>query len=823
MGRTAHQLHREGVELANRGQLTSAQRVLSRASELTDDPDLGARIASTLAVTYARTGDLARAERLCRQAWEAPNLQSSTRALVAGQMGAIAQAAGRLDDAQHWISQAIAAVDEPIARATLLQNRSYIGMQRRDLVRARADTAAAAELYARQGAQVDAAEANHDLGYIDLLRGDLVGALARMTDARQTLADASRAGGAVSDADRAEVLRDAGLVREAEELLVSAARVFGAIRMKPERAKAEYALARSLLNHDPVRAGTVASTAARRFRLVGSETWAARAEALRLRARLAAGQVVTLGRRVPEGRQTPQPAEVADAARALEKQGLTSDAVALRLSFELWAARHGRPSEFPSATRVSSTAPMDVRLLAHEVRAVRAQRGGRQRDVRTHARAGLDELFGWQRQFGSLDLQTSVVWHGHGLVGIGLQSAVRSGRPDVVFEWSERARHLSLQVVPLRPPPDPELAGELAELRMLRADGDGWLSNPRAVELQNSARRRQWAATRSAAVRHRATLEDAQDGLDDSTAIVAYVYSVDAVHALVVTADAATLVDLGAWESIRRMLPGLRGDLDMSAVVQRGPLAGVVRRSLDDRLSELSQALVTPVLHAVGDRRLVVTAPGVLNGVPWAMLPALRGRVFTLAASASRWLSFRSETSPRSSSAGFAAGPRVPRAVEEVIRASMAWPDPIVMENARIADITRVAAGADVLHIAAHGRHSADNPMFSGLELADGTLFGYDIDLIENVPDTVILSACEVGRSSVRWGEEAVGMTRVWLHAGARCVVAAPVVVADDDACELLAAMHEGLAAGIPPSVALAEASERTGIVAPFQVHGAGF
>ena len=91
-----------------------------------------------------------------------------------------------------------------------------------------------------------------------------------------------------------------------------------------------------------------------------------------------------------------------------------------------------------------------------------------------------------------------------------------------------------------------------------------------------------------------------------------------------------------------------------------------------------------------------------------------------------------------------------------------------------------------MLHVAAHGRHAADNPLFSGLELADGTLFGYDIDLIPSVPDTVVLSACEVGRSSVRWGEEAIGMTRIWLHAGARCVIASPVVVADDDACELL-------------------------------------
>ena len=136
---------------------------------------------------------------------------------------------------------------------------------------------------------------------------------------------------------------------------------------------------------------------------------------------------------------------------------------------------------------------------------------------------------------------------------------------------------------------------------------------------------------------------------------------------------------------------------------------------------------------------------------------------------------------------------------------------------------TGLASRVDVLHIAAHGRHAADNPLFSGLELADGALFGYDIDLIPRPPGTVVLSACEVGRSAVRWGEEAIGMTRIWLHAGTRCVVASPVVVADDDACELLGAMHEGLAAGRSPSEALAAASERTGIVAPFQAHGAGF
>ena len=128
-----------------------------------------------------------------------------------------------------------------------------------------------------------------------------------------------------------------------------------------------------------------------------------------------------------------------------------------------------------------------------------------------------------------------------------------------------------------------------------------------------------------------------------------------------------------------------------------------------------------------------------------------------------------------------------------------------------------------MLHIAAHGRHAVDNPLFSGFELTDGILFGYDVDLIPRVPTTVILSACELGRSSVRWGEEALGMTRVWLHAGADCVIAAPVAVPDDVAGELLSAVHTGLSEGATPAVALARAGLDTGLSAPFQCHGDGF
>src|SRR5699024_9400787 len=104
-----------------------------------------------------------------------------------------------------------------------------------------------------------------------------------------------------------------------------------------------------------------------------------------------------------------------------------------------------------------------------------------------------------------------------------------------------------------------------------------------------------------------------------------------------------------------------------------------------------------------------------------------------------------------------------------------------------------------------HGRHAADNPLFSGLELVDGPWFGYDIDQLGQVPSLVVLSACELGRSAVRWGEESIGMTAAWLHAGARSVIASPASVADDLACDVLSETDRLIASGNQPADALAE------------------
>ena len=812
---SAIELHRRGVEAANARRFTQARRALDTASARTVDPDLRARIDGTVAYVLAQTGEPAAAEELCRHALGRTGLRAETIALLSGQLGTLLMHGGRLDEAETELTRAIdtltAIGEESTELANCLMNRSVVRMQQRELETCIEDLRRAVAVYEANDDEGPLAEARHNLGYAALLGGDLVTALTQMTQSRPKLAAISDLAAAISDLDRAEVLRDAGLTTEAEALLAQVAAQFGAQRMRQARGEAEFHLARSLLRHDPSAAERAARTAARRFTALANHGWAARADAVRLEARQRARP------------QRPiDPAEIDRTAKALDRAGFRTEATGLRLS-----ARRDSTGRLP---RLDDTAPTPLRLRAHEVRAARAADAGRDRDALRAAADGLDLLTAWQQSFGALDLQASVAMHGNDLMFAGLSAAARLRDPATLFEWSERARHLSQQVAPVRPPHDESLAVDLAELRMLRAElaGADWTTDARVRALRDRVRERQWASTGSGGTRERLGLAEATALLDPGTAVLSYVFTGSDLLGIAVNAEGSTIVEL-SWSRARAALDGLRADLDMAALTRGGLMGAVTERALTSRLALLDAELLEPLRRVTPAERLAITVPGALAGIPWAMLPSMSGVPFTLATSVSRLLAAPPRTTAPATTVGFAAGPRVARAGEEVQRAATAWQRTgrttrtLEGGEATVAAVTDLAAGTDVLHIAAHGRHAVDNPLFSGFELADGTLFGYDVDLIPRVPSTVILSACELGRSSVRWGEEALGMTRVWLHAGAECVIAAPVVVPDDVAGELLSALHTALSEGSPPAVALAKAAVDTGLSAPFQCHGSGF
>ncbi|WP_243073923.1 CHAT domain-containing protein [Microbacterium sp. SS28] len=823
-------LYRRGVDQVNAGRYVPARRSLTRAAAAArelGDVDLEARIAGTTGYLLAISSDADDGERLCREALALRGISPGTVAILQGQLGSIEMSRGRLESATEWLGRSIRGLsDDPVRAANMRMNRALVAMDRGEFAAARADLDEAERAYLEAGDVLVAAQAVHNSGYVSMLEGDVVRALQTMERVRAPIDAESELWAATNESDRALALRDAGLITEAETSLANVARVFGSLRAVREQADAEYELARSLLRHAPSRAAKVAAAAARRFRRVGSDARALRAEAVRLRALLAAGSEDTS--EMTDGpRRLPPADEVATTAHALDAHGLRGDAAALRLADRLARLRRTGVDPHGETVRVAKGLPLEVTLMAYELRSRHARGAGREGQARRQAARGVELLESSRQTMGSLELQGASGMLGRGLLAEGLSSAVRSGRPDVVFDWSERARHMSLQVVPLRPPPDEESAAELAELRMIRAahpDGD-WLADPRAAALRDRARERQWSHTGTAAIHERVGLDEARAALDDGDAVVSFVYDGRELVALVATQDRTEVSTLD-WTRGHSALAGLRSDLDMAAAVRSGPLASVVQESLDDRLAALSSFLLAPIAAAIGDaRRVVVAVPGVLSGVPWTMLPGACDRAVTMTPSISRWVRERGAEPWRTRSVGFAVGPHVRRGDEEIARAASAWASDRVLSGAHatVDAVAELAAEVDILHVAAHGRHSLDNPQFSALELADGALFGYDIDRMPHVPQTVVLSACELGRSSVRWGEETVGMTRAWLHAGARCVVASPVVVSDDVACDLLGAMHERLAAGEVPSSALARAVEETGIVAPFLVHGTGF
>lgn len=814
---SAGEFYRRARDHLNAGRNAAARRDLARAAARTDDPDLRARIAGSTAALVIRQGDPAEAERLVRDALEREGLAPETRAMLHGQLGLLALERGALDEAVVELDLGIAGTgDDRDLRPAMLNNRSVAHMQSGALDKAVDDLERAVEDYLAAGEELRAAMAMHNAGYISLLSGDLVKALREMARARVVLEPTSAVNVAICDLDRAEVLRDAGMAGDAERGLRDVAQVFAAHRMPQARGEAEFHLARSLLAHAPIAAAGAAAKASRIFRRVESTWWAVRAEGVRLRALLSAASLT------PPAARAPSHADIDRVAASLEQYGLASESLALRLSFELWRARAVGIAD-AAPVRVPRDAPIPVRLLAYEVRSARAAAAGRGPAARRHAAAGLDALADWQASFGSLDLASSLLLHGTRLIKAGIAAATASSRPDVIFDWSERARHLGIQSVPLRPPPDPELAAELAELRMLRADvgSSDWMAHPRARALSERVRERQWQVQGVGVSRERLSLDRFRDALDDATAYLTYLYDGQSLVALAVAGSTARVVRIEDWADVRSSLAALRADLDMSAAVRSGPLAASVETSLTARLAAVSRSLVAPVERVLDGRRIVLTIPGILGGLPWGMLPALRGRPMTIATSASHWAERPAHTQP--AMVGFAVGPRVARGEEEVLRAAAHWRVSRIIAGASVADVTGLAEQADLLHVAAHGRHSRDHPLFSGLDLADGTLFGYDIDLVARVPDVVVMSSCEVGRSTVRGGEEAIGMTRIWLHAGTACVIAAPVTVADDVACELLGAMHGHLAAGLAPAEALAAATNETGVVSPFLAHGSGF
>lgn len=808
------ELRKRAQVAARSGDIAAARTLLVKARALAaDDPEMTALIGATSAYVDAEQYGAQTGLAVCRGILDTPGLSATTRGTVWSQIGLLHMRAGEREQALEAYTHAVPLLqDEPETLGRAHLNRANVHLYRHDPRSAIADLTVARDKFELVGQRGDLARVEHNLGYAHLLLGDLLAALEWMDRALDTAAPVPFVLQSVFAQDRAEVLLAAGRVSDAASTLEVAAAAYGSQRLRRFQAEAEFVLARTLLHDEPRRAREVARQAARRFRTHESVSWAVRCDALAAVAEIS------------EGGRAPSLRDRADRlADQLREHGNRRDAEVLALHAARLAVRRGELDDARDRLqriRISASTPIGTRLLDREVRAELARARGHAGRALAHVRAGLDDLHAWQSSFGSLDLQSTLVGHGNHLARLGLTVALESNDPATLFEWSERARALASRVAPVRPPPDPQLAADLAELRML---GDEDPRRRRA--LRDRIRQQSWYGEGSGAVGQPVALADLQSTLGEvGAALIAHIALGDELTALVVTRETATVVPLGPANALRDRLDRIAADLDFAARNHGKPFAESVRRSLKDDLDAVAEQLVAPVLDLVGDDRVVLTPSVLLAGTPWTLIPGLSGRPLTVPPSASRWRELVSAPARPLRRIGLVAGPQVPRAEEEVTRAAAAWDDVDVLvgADAATAKVGELAATVDLLHVAGHGVHGGEHPLFSAVDLADGPWFGHDLDLLDTVPAVVVLSACELGQVSVH-AEESVGMSAAWLHAGARTVISSPALIADELACEVLAAWHQLVAAGVPPADALAQVCAQTDEVVPLLSFGAGW
>jgi CHAT domain-containing protein len=129
-----------------------------------------------------------------------------------------------------------------------------------------------------------------------------------------------------------------------------------------------------------------------------------------------------------------------------------------------------------------------------------------------------------------------------------------------------------------------------------------------------------------------------------------------------------------------------------------------------------------------------------------------------------------------------------------------------------------------VVHLAAHGEHHLQNPLFSSLRVGDGPVFAHEMEGQALRATHVVLSACDAGRVSVRRGEEPLGLTASLLALGVPTVVAAGSPVPDAVAHPVMSDYHRHLAEGLDAATALARATEHADLLgASFTCYGSGW
>ncbi|MDH6566289.1 tetratricopeptide (TPR) repeat protein [Streptomyces sp. SAI-117] len=672
--------------------------------------------------------------------------------------------------------------------------------------RADADFTAAEALWDTTGQEHDKADAVESRGLAAYRSGDVPAALRLLDEAQERYAKLGTPTFMLT-IRRCEVLMAAGLAPEALAEADAAIKVLDGIGGQ-STLKAELLLAAARAARHAGDAHTAIARADMAVRLFAGQRrtwWETHARLVLIEARVAAGR--------GSGRLVADAAAVADrlaafGAPAAPEASLLAGRIALGLGWREDARRH-----LEVAARSRHSGPPLARMTGWAARALWARAVGSDRQVLEACRRGLDVLDDHRTTLGASELRARATAQGAELAGLAARASLASGGPRRLLVWSERWRATVLSAPPTRPPADPALLSGLTAFREIAARAEGARMEGRPVPTLEREQRRLEREIRSR------TLHIRGDAPGDG-------YRFDPRRLLDRLGDEVRLVELAVLDGrvqvllcaqgrVRRFEGGLLADAEREAEHVQAGLRRLAHPGAEARLPvveaagrRLEELLLGPAAARLGSGPVVVVPPGRLHQVPWALLPSLRERVFSVSPSASSWLRARETPPPAHGGQVLVRGPGLATGGAEVPELAGLYGSATVLEHddARVPRVLEELDGAALAHIAAHGAFRADSPLFSSLRMADGPLIVHDFERLDRSPYRIILSCCDTARFASVGADELLGLVTALLPLGTAGVVACSAPVNDEAVVPLMLSLHKGLSAGASLAEALRDA-----------------
>ncbi|MDH6454698.1 tetratricopeptide (TPR) repeat protein [Streptomyces sp. SAI-126] len=672
--------------------------------------------------------------------------------------------------------------------------------------RADADFTAAEALWDTTGQEHDKADAVESRGLAAYRSGDVPAALRLLDEAQERYAKLGTPMFMLT-IRRCEVLMAAGLAPEALAEADAAIKVLDGIGGQSTR-KAELLLAAARAARHAGDAHTAIARADMAVRLFAGQRrtwWETHARLVLIEARVAAGR--------GSGRLVADAAAVADrlasfGAPAAPEASLLAGRIALGLGWREDARRH-----LEVAARSRHSGPPLARMTGWAAQALWARAVGSDRRVLEACRRGLDVLDAHRTTLGASELRARATAQGAELAGLAARTSLASGGPRRLLVWSERWRATVLTAPPTRPPADPALLSDLTAFREIAARAEGARMEGRPVPTLEREQRRLEREIRSRTLHMRGDAPG--DGYRFDPGVLLERLGDDVRLVELAVLDGRVQVLLCAQGRVRRFEGGLLADAEREAEHVQSGLRRLAHPGAEARLPvveaagrRLEELLLGPAAAQLGSGPVVVVPPGRLHQVPWALLPSLRERVFSVSPSASSWLRARETAPPYGGRQVLVRGPGLASGGAEVPELAGRYGSATVLEHedARVPRVLEELDGATLAHIAAHGTFRADSPLFSSLRMADGPLIVHDFERLDRSPYRIILSCCDTARFASVGADELLGLVTALLPLGTAGVVACSAPVNDEAVVPLMLALHKGLSAGASMAEALRDA-----------------